>query len=200
MKTSHALPVLALALAACSPLAPRPNPSRFFVLTALATADGGGPALGGVTVGVGPVVLPAYLQRPQIATRVGPNQVAYAEYTRWAQPLETGMSRVLVQDLALLLDPAQVAAFPWLGSPAPTYSVEVEVRQFEQGTDGTVKLAARWSIRDGQTKALLSVRETTASEAAAGEDPATAVAALSRTLAVLSREIAEGVRRAHTRH
>jgi hypothetical protein len=199
MKTSRALAVLALALAACSPLAPRPNPSRFFLLSALATADGAGPALGGVTVGVGPVVLPAYLQRPQIATRVGPNQVAYAEYTRWAQPLETGMSRVLVQDLTLLLDPAQVVAFPWIGPPVPTYAVEIEVRQFEQGSDGTATLIARWSLRDGQTKALLAVQETTASEAGSGGDPAMAVAALSRMLATLSREIADGVRRAHDR-
>jgi hypothetical protein len=196
MKTSPILLTLALASAGCSPLAPRPDPSRFFVLTALATADGAGGRLDGVTIGVGPVILPAYLQRPQIATRVGPNQVAYDEYTRWAQPLENGMSRVLVQNLALLLDPAQVGPFPWLGPPAPTYAVEVEIRQFEENTTATAQLTARWTIRDGTTKALLVTRETNASEPCGGGDPAAAVAALSRTLATLSRDIADGVERA----
>lgn len=199
MKTSRLLVPLLTALAACSVLAPRPDPSRFYVLTALATADGGGGTLADVVVGVGPVILPAYLQRPQIATRVGPNQVAYDEYTRWAQPLETGVSRVLVQNLAVLLEPAQVGTFPWLGSPTPTHAVEVEIGQFEQTTANTAELFARWTIRDGRTKAILATRETTASEPAAGNDPAATVAALSRTLATLSREVADGIRRARPR-
>jgi len=198
MRPSHALLALTLALVGCSVLSPQPDPSRFFVLTALATADGAGTRLDDVSVGVGPVILPAYLQRPQIATRVGPNQVAYDEYTRWAQPLESGKSRVLVENLALLLDPAQVVAFPWLGPPTPTYTVEIEIRQFEQGTRDAVQLVARWTIRDGKTKALLAVHETTTSEPAAGANPAAAVAGLSRTLATLSREIADGVRRTHS--
>jgi hypothetical protein len=196
MKTSPILLATALAFAGCSLLAPRPDPSRFFVLTALATTDGGGSRLDGVSVGVGPVILPAYLQRPQMATRVGPNQVAYDEYARWAQPLESGMCRVLVQNLALLLDPAQVGPFPWLGPPIPRYTVEIEIRQFEESIAATVQLTARWTIRDGTTKALLVTRETNASEPCGGGDPAAAVAALSQTLATLSRDVADGVRRA----
>lgn len=196
MKTSRLLLLWLLALAGCSPLGPRPDPSRFFVLSATATAESGSRTRDGVTVGVGPVTLPAYLQRPQIATRVGPNQVAYDEYTRWAQPLDNGISRVLVQNLAVLLEPAQVGAFPWLGPPAATYTVEIEIRQFEQSNAGTVELTARWTIHDGKTKALIVARETTASETAPTNDPAAAVAALSRTLATLGRDIADGVRRA----
>jgi uncharacterized protein len=68
------------------------QPSRFYVLTDLASVEsppqvttaGQGPA-----VGVGPVTLPKYLDRPQIATRAGRHELAYDEFERWAEPLDT---------------------------------------------------------------------------------------------------------------
>ena len=85
-------------------LAPQPDRSRFFVLSA--SADGASErastaALGvsNLSVGVGPVRIPDYLQRPGIATRVSPTQVEYSQVNQWAESLEECFPRVLAQDL-----------------------------------------------------------------------------------------------------
>ena len=43
--------------------------------------------------------MPGALDRPQIARRLGPNQLEYAENERWAGPLDDMIRRVLAADL-----------------------------------------------------------------------------------------------------
>ena len=45
---------------------------------------------GAVGIGVGPVIMPGYLDRIQIVTRTGADRVELATFHRWAEPLETG--------------------------------------------------------------------------------------------------------------
>ena len=64
--------------AGCSPLAPRPDQSKFFILTPL--SDGSGPAEtpassnadSPLTIGVGPIDFPDYLRRLEVVTRESP--------------------------------------------------------------------------------------------------------------------------------
>lgn len=63
------------------------QPTRFYTLSPLAAALGSTPPtlLPDVTVGVGPVTLPPYLDRPQLVTRAGGNRVVLAEFDSWAE-------------------------------------------------------------------------------------------------------------------
>ena len=166
-------------------------PARLYVLTALPRAESMPPAAGvqGMSVGVGPVELPQYVNRPQIVTGQHSSELRSAVSAQWAEPLQDGFTRVLAENLSLLLATERVAIFPWK-TFAPEYQVVVEVTHFLGQTGGEVSLVALWSIlnKDGR-EALVSkkssVRETTGSS----EYEALA-AAMSRTVAALSRDIA----------
>jgi uncharacterized lipoprotein YmbA len=79
-----------LGLGACAS-----TPSRFYLLNALATPETiPSPATSqGPVIGVGPITMPRYVDRPQIVTRVGRNQLALGEFDRWAEPLQNNVSR-----------------------------------------------------------------------------------------------------------
>ena len=66
-----------------------------------------------VSIGVGPVKVADYLDRPQIVTRVTPNEVKIAEFDQWAEPLGQNISRVLADNLSALLCTKVVVVFPW---------------------------------------------------------------------------------------
>src|SRR5262245_33951851 len=60
-------------------------PPRFYVLPSLTSADTALPAAPrDLTIGVGPVSLPPYLDRPQIVTRASRAKLELGEYDQWA--------------------------------------------------------------------------------------------------------------------
>ena len=61
---------------------------------------------------VGPVSIPAEVDRPQFTVQVAPNRVAIDEFNRWAAPLNENIARVVAGDLAALLGTPRVAACP----------------------------------------------------------------------------------------
>ena len=65
--------------------------------------DPGTAAAQGPVIGVGPITVPKYLDRPQIVTRSGRNQLALGEFDRWAEPLQDNVLRVLAENLAFLI-------------------------------------------------------------------------------------------------
>jgi uncharacterized lipoprotein YmbA len=199
MKTSAihvTLFALAIAsIAGCgSLLAPQPDRSHFFVLSASADSGGAKPsatALGGgqLSVGVGPVRMPDYLQRPGIATRLGPTQVEYSQVDRWAEPLDECFPRVLAQDLSASLSTNQVALFPWPGGTRIDYQVQVDVERFEVTSQGQAVLAARWTIKNPESGASLASGDVNESRPA-GSGAASATAALSRVLGAMADTLA----------
>src|SRR5438477_3368390 len=94
----------ALLASGCS-LGRQSPPVRLYTLTTLSPADAGQhtSSTQGIAIGVGPVELPQYVNRPQIVTGDSGNELQRAAFEQWAEPLETNFSRVLAQNLALLL-------------------------------------------------------------------------------------------------
>ena len=147
--------------AGCFSLDPKPDPSRFFALTSLPrTGQTAQDAAGTnpLALGIGPIKFPGYLDRQQFVTRISQNRFAVAENDRWAEPLEENFSRVLSQNLSILLQTDRIVAYPWERSQQPTYQVQVEVLRFEPNAEQIVELWARWSILDGAKKTV-SVKE-----------------------------------------
>jgi uncharacterized lipoprotein YmbA len=60
---------------------------------------GTGPATtsSNISVSVGPVSIPAVVDRPQIVVATGPNQVRLEEFNRWAAPLQNSIARVVAE-------------------------------------------------------------------------------------------------------
>jgi uncharacterized protein len=195
--TTLILLLISFVLSACGNFSPRPDPSRFFTLTVI--AQPGAPASnysknpGGVSLGIGPIKMPGYLDRQEIVTRVSPNRMDVSEYDRWAEPLETNFTRVLAQNLAVLLSTDQLVFYPWELNRKLNYQVEVEVLRFEANAAGDVQMSARWVVLDPSKKVPLKSGDTVLGRQQAAKSTDTAVAALSETLADLSREITNAI-------
>ena len=102
------------------------SPSRFYLLSPLSASESP-VAASGVAIGVGPISLPQYLDRSQIVTRKGENQLHLAEFDRWAESLQKSFTRVLVLNLSTLLSTDRVALHPWNRSTPIDYQVIVDV-------------------------------------------------------------------------
>lgn len=189
--------VLALFLPGCGTFSAKPDPSRFFTLSALPQAEpnpANRPAASpGISLGVGPVTLPGYLDRQEIVVRRAPNQLILLENDRWAEPLEDNVARVLSQNIALLLRAERINAYPWPIDRKPVYQVEIEVLRFETDADHQAQLSARWLVRNTSRKDTVRYHETRLSRPAQGRSTDASVAALSETLADLSREVAAAI-------
>jgi uncharacterized lipoprotein YmbA len=189
---ARALPgagLIALIMIACAPAA---LPTRFYVLTAVPPAGGAPLTTRDVTVGVGPVVLPGYLDRPQIVTRTGGDEIDLAQFDQWGEPLRSAVPRVLAEDLAARVPTERIILFPWRGTRTVQYQVAVEVLRFEGKPGGEVMLRARWRLLDASGREL-ALRATAVTEATGGPGYRPLVAALSRALAALSSEIAAAI-------
>lgn len=181
--------LLALALVGCSFLVPRQDPTRFYVLTTTAK-EGAGPATG-LVIGLGPVTVPPYLDRPEIMTRVAENELRPSPVDRWAAPVGTQIQRTLAHDLTALLGLDRVVLHPWYSSADFAAVVEVDVYRFEIGSDGKALLVARWRVRP--PKGGLRSHTFVTTESTGGGTEA-AVGAMSRAVEGLATEIAAAIR------
>jgi uncharacterized lipoprotein YmbA len=177
--------------AGCRTVLPRSERSEFFLLTPV-DAGAAAPAAGAPSVLLGPVVLPEYLQRRELVTRVGANQVREEELELWAEPLRDSLPRTLERDLAALLGRGRIRRGPWTGQTPPELAIAVDIRRFERTSGGQVELVADWAVSDG-TAASERLHQQTRLILPAGKTTQAAVASLSRALAMLSREIAQGI-------
>jgi uncharacterized lipoprotein YmbA len=171
-------------------------PTQFYLVPALTSPDPAPLASTGrrdLTLGVGPVTVPPYLDRPQLVTRTSRARLVLADFDQWAAPLQDTIARVLAENLALLIPTERVLLHPWSRTIDPDYQVTVEVLQFDRGPGSQVVLAARWSLLDRDAKEL-GLRTSRLSLAAGGADYEAAVTTMGRALELLAHDIATTLR------
>jgi hypothetical protein len=178
--------VSALTVCGCA----RTRQAKFYLLHPLQEAAAEKKAASSLAIGIGPVDIPEYLDRPQIVTRISPNEIQLADFDRWGEPLQENFSRVLAENLSMLLATDHVTIFPWTGSPHIDYRVSVAVIRFDGSPGNAVLLNSRWMIIREADKKTLMEKKSTISIPAEGQDFEKLVAAQSRAVADLSREIA----------
>ena len=179
---------LALMLAGCG----SPLKERFYVLSANPMPA---PAPGGLSyrVAVGPVTVPAAVDRPQIVLRVNANRVALQEQSRWAEPLKESIPRVVASNLAVLLGDAQVAADAQDAAVPADCRVTIDIQRFDSvlGEAATLEVLWRVIVSSGTaTDGRFLIREP-----AGGQGYDALAAAHSRALAALSQDIAAEIRK-----
>ena len=147
-------------------------------------------------IAIGPVRIPDYLDRPQIMIRAGKNELKLSEFDRWAGSLESDVTRVLVEDISSLLPTDRFSVVRWtpyLESQGPaSYRVEVLVDRFEGTLGDSVLLKAQWQVL-AHNSSLFLKKESRISEQMNGNSYEALVAAMSRTLERLSRDVAGGI-------
>lgn len=172
------------------------QPSHFYLLRAGSPAPGSAlsaPLPSRLSVGLGPVTLPKYLDRPQIVTRTSAHEVELAEFHKWAEPLSENVAHVLAEHLSALLSTDRILPYPWRSATPVDYQIVVEVVQFEATRGGEAVLVARWSLLGGEEHTVLTTTHTQVTHPPTSQDYEAVVEAMSRNLADLSREIAEAI-------
>jgi len=191
--------VLTLSLCACfsSPS------SRFYMLNSIeqsASSSKSEAEQNSLSICVGPVLLAEYIDRKQLCTRDNENEVMYSEFHRWAEPLDAAFSRVLVENLALLLDTSRIDVFPWKSPAAADYQVRIMLLKFNGEPGGNAEVKVRWSLEAAGQKAPVFDRMTSIVEPAESGKYEDLVAAQNKALDKLSREIADVIQQAVVGH
>jgi uncharacterized lipoprotein YmbA len=147
-----------IAAAMITPGCGRSRQARFFVLepsTPRGEFDLAPTAASeGITVGIAPLKVPAYLDRPQIVTRASDVEVGVAEYYRWAEPLDSSLPRMLARDLEQAPAIRSVVLLPTHTPAKPDRVVLVELFRFDGTPGATVRLSAQYTILDQERNLL----------------------------------------------
>jgi uncharacterized lipoprotein YmbA len=171
------------------------KPSRFYVLSSLSSPGIEEQAEDlDIAIGIGPVRLPEYLDRPQIVTQSSSNELHIGDYDRWAENLQENFSRVLSENLSVLLSTDRVFVYPWSGYTPIDYQVEIEVTQFIGKLGESTSLAARWTIIRGDKKKVLLMQKSSFTESTKKGGYKAIVAAQSKAVTSLSRKIAAAIK------
>jgi len=165
-------------------------PARFYTLNA--TADvAGTPAK--VSVAVGPVSIPASVDRPQIVLTTGPNELQIDEFNRWAAPLQDTIARVVAENLVVLLDSPRVTLYGQNLNLEVDYRVQIEIRNFDSAPGKYVAVDAIWNVRKMKTGKTETGR-TSLRDSLTDPGYDAMAAAHSRQLARVSDDIAKAIR------
>jgi len=174
------------------------RPARFYTLEPLQLRDGPGSTATSVTLAVGPVELPDYVDRPQIVTRTGANELVIAEFDRWGGSLDNQITGSLVGTLRERLVLRQVAVASWRSailSGGHPYRVAVSVSRFDGVPGQSVVLQARWELiaqRDGKEERL-GVKEASVTEVIDGPGYDAVVAAMQRALIRFGQQMGDSI-------
>jgi uncharacterized protein len=178
-------------------LAPQKDVSKFYLLTPTADAPATTPTTastqnssGDFTLGLGPIKLPPYLDRPEIVTRAAPNRIELSKEDRWGESVENGFTTSLQRDLETQVGTNRVIVFPWYNTVHIDMQVQIDVYRFETDAQGNANLSAKWMILDSTGKNILYTVETNLTQPSKPGDQTEAAAALSKTIGDFSGQIA----------
>jgi uncharacterized lipoprotein YmbA len=187
---------LAVALAGCIGTS---RPSRFYTLAPLEAQET--PVLDGTNppLAIGPVEIADYLDRQEIVTRTGKNELVIAELDRWGGSLEHEITGSLVATIAERLAPRKMVVFPWkpvaMVPVTDAYRASISISRFDGVLGRSVVLHGRWELcveRGAREKSLLA-KAATVSEKVDGSDYESLVAAMQRALVRFGEAVADSV-------
>ncbi len=172
-------------------------PSNFYLLSSAVDYDAASLVQttdNAISIGVGPIRLPKYLDRPQIVTRVSENQVRLTEFDRWAEPLESNLSRVLAENLGMKLSTDRVFEFPWGTESRVDVQVKLVVLRLDSESPGNLVLTTHWSLLGADGRKMLFAKTSQYQVPTQTGSYNEVVAAASLAVERLSEEIADRIR------
>ena len=164
------------------------TPAKFYLLEPLSKDVVESGAIGDKSVlALVPVRIPHYLERVQLVTSSGKNTYDFDELHRWAESLDDNMSRVILQNLSVLLSADVVMSTSQRAEKAKA-QLAVTILDFYIDPLGQAKLTATWQIRRGDKETLSG--QSTHFVAVDGNDVQMKVDALNQCLNKFSQEMA----------
>lgn len=179
---------LLLGSAACSLPEAKPDLTRYYVLTPVAS-KGDAPAAERPAVLVRSVAVPEFLRGRIMQVRVSENELRFVDEARWAEPLEAGVLRVVRENL----ERAGVVRVVARGSEAHDYEIVIRLQRCEGALPGgAARLSAQVEVFRTGIEPKLVAQDEIASEVPGwdGSDHADLARKLSQAAAALSERIA----------
>jgi len=113
-----------------------------------------------IIIGIGPVKIPEYLDRPQMVTRNSDNTLNFAQFDRWGESLDFALERLVNENLSLMLPGVPLEMFPWNLILSVKYQVIMDVVQLESRLDQDLLFLVQWSIIDLEEKKMVYIQRS----------------------------------------
>jgi len=161
----------AFGLSGCISIPNSPTP-RFYALTPIGENKVGadlvsaripgaiGDRLKGMIIGIGPVKIPEYLDRPQIVTQDKEKMLHLAQFDRWGESLDLGLARLIRENLTAILPGTKLTLYPWNPLITVKYQVLVEVIQLDSQLDRDMFFVVQWTVIDVQNSKTMMIKRS----------------------------------------
>jgi uncharacterized lipoprotein YmbA len=139
--------IVLAAFAGCNVVPPaQDDATRYFVLSDPASSlHTDSAAHGQLRIGITSIVLEGYLKNREMIVRTGENEVAFRDYKRWAEPLDTAISRIVQTTLLASPTVAEVSAAPFPFDQKRDFDVSLRILRCEGAESSSGKFTASLS-------------------------------------------------------
>lgn len=162
------------------------TPPNYYRLDASSSLGSVGP---GPSIGITPVEIPEYLVRSGLVRDASEVEVDVSNTERWAEPLESGIARVMALNLARALPTNDIRPYPWNNKRAPDITLRIKVTELRSlPGQATLVVETLINVSDGPFASELISLQAPLPRNAQGGDIA---AAYSSLLAELSEALAK---------
>lgn len=141
MKNIFLMLLLSGLLLSCKSVAPK----SYYLLESQNSPALSASALATELIGVGPIELVGYLDRPQVTYQRRDDGVELSSHHLWAEPLKQGVARMLAADIIAHAPERAVVYFPWRHDSQPSRSVRVQLQGMVRNDTG-LSLQATWVL------------------------------------------------------
>ena len=177
---------LLLVLAACGSSAP----VRYYTLNVV-EANYEEPSEATNRLGIGPLRIPRYLSRSRIVVRGDNSEMLVDEFSRWLEPFDHMVHRIIAANVDGLLLDFDVIAFPYNYYADFEYQLIGRIDQFDPDQNGKVILLVQWLIATPESVVVISPRRNRYEvQASNPDDHGSIAAAMSEAVGQFSRTIA----------
>ena len=180
---------LSLGLSGCISIPNSPMP-RFYALSALDRTEviKDSPKM---IIGIGPVKIPEYMDRPQIVTEDKDKMLHFAQFDRWGESLDLGLARLIREDLTVMFPGTKLTLYPWNPSIDVKYQVLIEVVQLDNEFDRDMSFVVQWTVIDLQSSKIVIIKRSEFHQPIVPPNYSGLAKTLSTACASLSNQIAE---------
>jgi uncharacterized lipoprotein YmbA len=162
----------------------------YYLLTANARPSEG--ASSDLIIGVGPIEVSDFLERPQIAIHSGTNRLKVDELNRWAEPLDRAVIRVMALNLAALMGTEKITGFPWRRDDRPDVAIRIAILALDH-RQGQAVLGVSWVLVDTESQQSVH-QELKRYQQSSSSEPELLAAAYSDLLVELAADIVNRIR------
>ncbi|MDW3095546.1 MAG: PqiC family protein [Gammaproteobacteria bacterium] len=178
--------ILCIFVSSCS-IGGTTRSSQFYVLDAIATADSH--EAKNLHLGVGPILVPGYINRPQIVTKSESAELIYAEFERWAEPMDEMFTRTLTQNITINSGSNSIISHPWSSNANLNKELTAKIIKFENNSKGHALLIVQWQLLNKDDKKQASSVYSEFSASARSTSTPDRVSALNDTVKQFADEI-----------